>query len=49
MMQNSAKTDINRPGSMLSLVSVRFDQYINGRECVEVRTDHKPLEAIFQK
>ena len=27
----------------------RFDQYIHGRECVTVRTDHKPLETIFQK
>ena len=27
----------------------RFDQYIHGRECIKVRTDHKPLESIFQK
>ena len=27
----------------------RFDQYIHGRECVTVRTDHNSLETIFQK
>lgn len=24
-----------------------FDPYIYGRECVNVESDHKPLEAIF--
>ena len=27
----------------------RFDHYIHGRELVNVESDHKPLEAIFQK
>lgn len=26
-----------------------FDQYIHGRDCVNVRSDHKPLEIIFKK
>ena len=26
-----------------------FDQYIHGRDCVNVRSDHKPLEIIFRK
>ena len=26
-----------------------FDQYIHGRDCVNVRSNHKPLEIIFGK
>ena len=26
-----------------------FDQYIHGRDCVNVRSDHKPQEIIFRK
>ena len=26
-----------------------FDQYIHGRDCVNVRSDHKTLEIIFRK
>ena len=26
-----------------------FDQYIHGKDCVNVRSDHKPLEIIFRK
>ena len=27
----------------------KFDSCVYGRDCVQVQTDHKPLESIFQK